>query len=143
MFKSWGSLGSVLHRQKKRRNSECSITHERSALSSTTGRPLRSVPEEKTKRSVSTVSSPCRIHATTVDRDTFQRQMMHHGFTPARIEAPPPSLPVDIKKNKRKVSIKENSSSESSRHGSSGRKISANSPTHLKMWEQAYVYGCR
>ena len=134
MFNSWGSLSSALSRRAarlKRRDSESSENEERSLTAANENQSV-----------LSTTSSSGRSRVNTVDNATFKHQRLRHGFTPAKIEDVP-SRPVDIEGARtRRIKYVSQSSCESLRTGLSSRSFSSGS-SHVKLWEQAYAYGCR
>ena len=92
----------------------------------------------------SAASSPARMERSPCDKVTCQRQLIRLGMTPVRLPEKV-SEPVEIKgeRLRSRTICSTNTPSQSLQSGSSGQLFTSGSSPHIRLWKQAYAFGCR
>ena len=147
MFNSWASLTGALSKREKRIEK---LEKERSKSCSAVQTQKSKITADQKSRSLSTRSAPSKLSITKVDAECVKKECNKHGFTPIKLsekpkQATPPLSFMQEKFGTRKRTYSGRNKTDKIEKASKTPepKITDYNQYHIKVWQQAYSFGCR
>ena len=146
MFNSWSSLTGAISKRSER--FEKRVEKERSKSHCEVETRKSKIEMERKLRSLTTLSAPSKISITKTDAEATKKETKKHAFTPIKINETPKKATSSLSLMQTKFGTRRRTYSERSKteieklNGKNQTKIDYNQ-YHIKVWQQAYSFGCR